>query len=296
MARNAARNAAPDATPDAMFPPHAAALSGATGATTDPAVALERAGEESLPILIARKLTKTYSMGEHAVQALAGIDFCVAKGDFVAIMGPSGSGKSTLLHILGGLDKPSGGELILAGKSLATMSDDQITLTRRHSVGFVFQFFNLLPTLSAEENVALPLIIDGQDARKYQERILYLMGLVGLGDRRSHKPDQLSGGEQQRVSIARALVTDPAIVLADEPTGNLDSKTGRAIMELLRRSCDELGQTIVMVTHDPRAAIYADRTVFLRDGLVTGEARCNGMRDMDERLRLILDAMERYRL
>lgn len=247
-------------------------------------------------ILIAKGLKKTYTMGEHTVQALAGVDFYVEKGDFVAIMGPSGSGKSTLLHILGGLDKPSAGELVLSGQALASMSDDQITLARRHNVGFVFQFFNLLPTLTAEENVALPLIIDGQDLRQHHERILYLMDLVGLGDRRTHKPDQLSGGEQQRVSIARALVTQPAIVLADEPTGNLDSKTGRAIMELLRKSCDELEQTIVMVTHDPRAAAYANRTVFLGDGLITGEARANGAVDPDERLRVILEAMERYRL
>ncbi len=256
----------------------------------------EAAAAAQSAILIARGLKKTYTMGEHTVQALAGVDFCVDKGDFVAIMGPSGSGKSTLLHILGGLDTPSAGELVLAGQSLSSMSDDQITLARRHSVGFVFQFFNLLPTLSAEENVALPLIIDGQDLRKHQERILYLINLVGLGDRRTHKPDQLSGGEQQRVSVARALVTQPAIVLADEPTGNLDSRTGKAIMELLRRSCDELGQTIVMVTHDPRAAAYANRTVFLGDGLVTGEARGNGSGDPDERLRAIVDAMERFRL
>lgn len=247
-------------------------------------------------ILVARNLQKTYTMGEHTVQALDGVDFSVAKGDFVAIMGPSGSGKSTLLHILGGLDKPSAGELVLNGKSLSSMSDDQITLIRRHNVGFVFQFFNLLPTLTAEENVALPLIIDGQDLRKHQDRIHYLINLVGLGDRRTHKPDQLSGGEQQRVSIARALVTQPAILLADEPTGNLDSKTGKAIMELLRRSCDELQQTIVMVTHDPRAAAYANRTVFLADGRITGEALSNGSGDPDERLRVILEAMERFRL
>ena len=247
-----------------------------------------------MTILEAKGLRKTYDLGEHQVQALAGVDFVVEKGEFVAIMGPSGSGKSTLLHILGGLDKPSNGELTLAGQPLALMSDDQITLVRRHNVGFVFQFFNLLPTLTAEENVALPLIIDGQDLRKYQERIVALLQLVGLAERRGHKPDQLSGGEQQRVSIARALVTEPAIVLADEPTGNLDSKTGTAIMGLLRRSCDELGQTIIMVTHDPRASAYADRVVFLADGLICGHLEYDGVGDMAQRSRLTMEAMERF--
>jgi putative ABC transport system ATP-binding protein len=167
---------------------------------------------------------------------------------------------------------------------------------RRHNVGFIFQFFNLLPTLTAEENIALPLIIDGQDLRKHQARINALLELVGLTDRRQHKPDQLSGGEQQRVAIARALVTEPAIVLADEPTGNLDSKTGTAIMELLRRSCAELGQTIVEVTHDPRAAAYADRVVFLRDGQVVHEIGCAGTDEIGQRLRLIMDTMEEIQL
>ena len=249
-----------------------------------------------MAILQTKALRKQYQLGEHTVQALVGVDFIVKKGEFVAIMGPSGSGKSTLLHLLGGLDKPSDGEVTLAGQRLSVLSDNQATLVRRHNVGFIFQFFNLLPTLTMEENVALPFIIDGQNLHKHQARIDTLLALVGLADRRHHKPDQLSGGEQQRVAIARALVTEPAIVLADEPTGNLDSKTGTAIMELLRRSCDELGQTVVVVTHDPRAAAYADRAVFLKDGNIVEDIMCDGSNDLSQRIRIIIEAMERLQL
>ncbi len=245
-----------------------------------------------MPILEASGLRKQYQLGEHTVDALRGVDFVVEKGEFVAIMGPSGSGKSTLLHLLGGLDKPTDGEITLAGKRLSVLDDNKLTLVRRHNIGFVFQFFNLLPTLTAEENIALPLIIDGQDLRQYQARIDSLLQLVGLTDRRHHKPDQLSGGEQQRVAIARALVTDPAIVLADEPTGNLDSKSGAVVMQLLRRSCDELGQAIVVVSHDPRAAAYADSVVFLGDGQIVSRVSNDGVLDMSERLRIVMDAME----
>ena len=245
-----------------------------------------------MPILETKALRKQYTMGEHRVDALVGVDFVVDKGEFVAIMGPSGSGKSTLLHMLGGLDKPSDGEVTIAGQRLSVLNDNQTTLVRRHNVGFVFQFFNLLPTLSAEENIALPLIIDGQDLRKYQVRINTLLELVGLTDRRRHKPDQLSGGEQQRVAIARALVTEPAIVLADEPTGNLDTKTGTAIMDLLRRSCDELGQTVIVVTHDPRAAGYANRAIFLRDGQIVRQIAYDHESDMGQRLRMVMETME----
>ena len=213
-------------------------------------------------------LRKQYQMGEVTVEALCGVDFTVEKGEFVAIMGPSGSGKSTLLHMLGGLDNPSDGEIMLGGRRLAQLSDDDITIVRRRQVGFIFQFFNLLPTLTAAENVALPLLIDGRSLDEYRLRIDELLTLVGLGDRQGHKPDQLSGGQQQRVAIARALVTDPVIVLADEPTGNLDSESGDEILRLLRRACDEKQQTIVMVTHDPKAAEYADRIVRLNDGLI----------------------------
>jgi len=210
-------------------------------------------------------------VGEVVVQALAGVDFQVRKGEFVAIMGPSGSGKSTLLHLLGGLDRPTSGEITLAGQPLSPLSDDEITLVRRRNVGFIFQFYNLVPTLSAGENVALPLLIDGKSLAAYESKVTELLGMVGLAERRKHKPSQLSGGQQQRVAIARAFVTDPAIVLADEPTGNLDTHAGQEVLDLLRRSCDELQQTVVMVTHDPNAANCADRLVFLRDGVVVDE-------------------------
>jgi putative ABC transport system ATP-binding protein len=219
-------------------------------------------------ILETSDLHKDYQMGEVTVNALRGVNFVVEPGEFIAIMGPSGSGKSTLLHLLGGLDAPTDGEVTLAGKPLAHLSDDQLTVIRRRQVGFIFQFFNLLPTLTAAENVALPLLIDGRRIEDYQDRIIEMLALVGLGDRADHRPDQLSGGQQQRVAIARALITDPAIVLADEPTGNLDSASGEEILRLLRKACDEKGQTIVMVTHDDHAAAYADRVVRLRDGLI----------------------------
>lgn len=221
-----------------------------------------------MPVLAAQTLTKTYRMGEVSVNALDGVDFSVERGEFVAIMGPSGSGKSTLLHLLGGLDFPSAGEVYLNGQPLSTLSDDEITELRRRKVGFIFQFYNLLPTLSAAENVGLPLLIDGKSLRTEREQIQNLLELVGLSDRSDHKPDQLSGGQQQRVAIARAFVNQPEIVLADEPTGNLDSRSGTAILELLRRTCRELNATIIMVTHDPRAASYADRVVFLKDGKI----------------------------
>jgi putative ABC transport system ATP-binding protein len=243
-------------------------------------------------ILEARNLRKKYQMGEMEVQALGGLDFQVTKGEFVAIMGPSGSGKSTMLHLLGGLDVPTEGEVTLAGQRLSVLNDKQATLVRRHNIGFVFQFFNLLPTLTAEENIALPLVIDGKNLRQYQSRIDALLALVGLSERRHHKPDQLSGGEQQRVALARALVTEPAIVLADEPTGNLDSKTGTLIMELLQRSCQELEQALIAVTHDARAATYADRVVFLRDGKIVKEICFEKQQEMPERLSLVVKAFE----
>ncbi|MHB1415330.1 MAG: ABC transporter ATP-binding protein [Chloroflexota bacterium] len=246
-------------------------------------------------VLEAMGLHKSYQMGAHTVEALAGVDFSIQKGEFVAIMGRSGSGKSTLLHLLGGLERPTSGEVVLAGQPLSALNDDQVTLLRRHKVGFVFQFFHLLPMMTAEENIALPIIIDGKDPRRYKGRLEALLDLVGIGDRRRHRPDQLSGGEQQRVALARALLTEPAIVLADEPTGNLDSKTGTAIMELLRRSCDELGQAMIAVTHDPRAAAFADRAVFLGDGRVIAETRLDGG-PVPQRLRAILEQMERLEI
>jgi putative ABC transport system ATP-binding protein len=230
-----------------------------------------------MTILETQNLTKHYRMGEVTVAALDGVDFSVQKGEFIAIMGPSGSGKSTLLHLLGGLDAPTAGEVILAGQPLSKLSDDQITRFRRRKVGFIFQFYNLLPTLTATENIALPLLIDGQPLSRHRQHLEQLFSLVGLTDRASHHPDQLSGGQQQRVAIARAFVNTPEIVLADEPTGNLDSRAGAAILELLSRTCKELNATIVMVTHDPRAASYADRVVFLKDGKIVHQLEKDGV-------------------
>jgi putative ABC transport system ATP-binding protein len=211
-------------------------------------------------------VAKTYRQGDEEVHALRGIDISVAPGEFLAITGASGSGKSTLLHILGGLDRPDAGEVWIEGQSIRELSDDALSLLRRRRLGFVLQFFNLLPTLTAEENAAFPLLLDAvSDAAERAKRTLARVGLESRGD---HRPAQLSGGEQQRVALARALVTEPAVVLADEPTGNLDSKTGEEILELLRATADN-GQTIVMVTHDHKAASFADRVVGLEDGLLT---------------------------
>jgi putative ABC transport system ATP-binding protein len=221
-----------------------------------------------MKVLETLNLTKQYQMGEVVVKALDQVNFSVSQGEFVAIMGPSGSGKSTLLHLLGGLDAPTSGKIILAGQELSQMSDNQITRFRRRRVGFIFQFYNLLPTLTAAENVGLPLLIDGKTIPSQRARIDLLLSLVGLSDRAQHLPDQLSGGQQQRVAIARAFVNDPEIVLADEPTGNLDTRSGTAILELLQKTRQELNATILMVTHDPRAASFADRVVFLRDGKI----------------------------
>jgi putative ABC transport system ATP-binding protein len=248
--------------------------------------------EEPMPILETQSVRKQYKLGQVTVDALTGVDFAVNRGEFVAIMGPSGSGKSTLLHLLGGLDQPTDGEVMIADKRLSVMKEHQITLVRRRNVGFIFQFFNLVPTLTAEENIALPLVIGGKRLRDYQPRVEQLLTLVGIADRRHHKPDQLSGGQQQRVAIARAFVTQPSIVLADEPTGNLDSKSGEEVLNLLRRSCDELGQTIVMVTHDPKAASFADRVVFLKDGRVVDELKFDGTRGETAKILERLKALE----
>jgi putative ABC transport system ATP-binding protein len=213
-------------------------------------------------------LVKRFGAGTSAVDALRGVDVSLEPGSFTAIMGPSGSGKSTLLHILAGLDRPTEGWVEIAGTRLDGLSDRDLTLLRRRSVGFVFQSYNLLPVLTAEENITLPLRIGGE--RPDREWLETLIDAVGLADRRTHRPAEMSGGQQQRVAVARALVTRPAVVLGDEPTGNLDSASSREILELLRRAVDDLGQTIVMVTHDPSAATVADRVVFLADGAVAG--------------------------
>jgi len=226
-----------------------------------------------MTIIETESVSKQYRMGSAIVQAISEIDFSVEEGEFVSVMGPSGSGKSTMLHILGGIDRPTAGDVILTGKRYSQLSDKELTLIRRMRIGFVFQFFNLLPTLTTAENVFLPLLIDGVSRSECRLRAEELLQLVGLRERRDHKPDQLSGGEQQRVAIARALVTKPDIVLADEPTGNLDSRSGEDIVKLLRQACFETGQTIVMVTHDSHASSHANRIVFIKDGRIEGETR-----------------------
>jgi putative ABC transport system ATP-binding protein len=213
----------------------------------------------------ATAVVKSYRQGDDAIRALRGVDLSVAGGEFLAITGASGSGKSTLLHVLGGLDRPDEGEVWIEGTAISSLSEEELAVVRRRRLGFVLQFFNLLPTLTAEENAAFPLLLDGVDDAL--ERARGSLEKVGLEGRASHRPSQLSGGEQQRVALARALVTRPAVVLADEPTGNLDSATGADILKLLRATADD-GQTIVMVTHDHKTAEYADRIVGLADGLL----------------------------
>jgi putative ABC transport system ATP-binding protein len=220
-------------------------------------------------VVSAVDLTRRYGEGATAVEALRGVSLDVARGELVAVMGPSGSGKSTLMHILAGLDKPTDGTVTIGDTEITGLDDRQLTLLRRDHVGFVFQFFNLLPMLTAEENILLPLTIAGE--RPDREWLSELLDRTGLGRRSSHRPSELSGGEQQRVAIARALITRPTILFADEPTGNLDSKTGGEILELLRGSAADYGQTIVMVTHEARAALIAARILFLADGLIVKE-------------------------
>ena len=223
------------------------------------------------PAVSATEVTRRYGRHDSAVDALAGVSIDVPVGQFTAVMGPSGSGKSTLMHILAGLDQPTEGTVTIAGLEISSMSDGAAASARRRHIGFVFQLFNLLPMLTAEENILLPLLIAGEKAdRAWIEELLET---VGIGDRRTHRPSELSGGQQQRVSIARALVTEPTVLFADEPTGNLDSSTSRDMLELLRDSVDGLGQTIVMVTHDPQAAARADRILFLADGRIVKEIR-----------------------
>ena len=223
------------------------------------------------PTLRTRDLRKVYGEGETAVHALAGVDIEVGAGEMVAIMGPSGSGKSTLLHLLGALDTPSSGEIALAGERYDGLGDADLTRLRRERIGFVFQFFNLLPALTAHENVVLPALIAGRRDAAVRERATKLLERVGLGHRASHLPSELSGGEQQRVSIARALLSEPELVLADEPTGNLDTRSSAEVIGLLGELNASEGQTLVMVTHDPATAATAGRVIFLRDGLVAGE-------------------------
>jgi putative ABC transport system ATP-binding protein len=220
-------------------------------------------------VVSARDVARRYGQGETAVDALRGVSLDVQRGQLVAVMGPSGSGKSTLMHILAGLDKPTSGEVAIAGQNVTALNDTDLTKLRRRHIGFIFQFFNLLPMLTAEENITLPLSLAGtKPDRAFVEGLL---DRVGLTDRRSHRPSELSGGQQQRVAIARALVSRPTVVFADEPTGNLDSATSAGILELIRESVEAFGQTTVMVTHDASAAAIADRILFLADGLIVRE-------------------------
>jgi putative ABC transport system ATP-binding protein len=220
-------------------------------------------------VVSATELTRCYGAGDAAVQALQGVSLGIPKGQFAAVMGPSGSGKSTLMHIMAGLDQPTAGQISIDGVELTELNDKKLTLLRREHIGFIFQFFNLLPMLTAEENILLPLTIAGEKVDpKWRDD---LIERIGLADRLSHRPAELSGGQQQRVAIARALVSRPTVVFADEPTGNLDSTTSAEILELLRSSVDDYGQTTVMVTHVARAAAMADRVLFLADGCIVRE-------------------------
>jgi putative ABC transport system ATP-binding protein len=225
-------------------------------------------------VVTAAELTRRYGEGDTAVDALRGVSLAVNPAELVAVMGPSGSGKSTLMHLLAALDRPTTGKVAIAGQTLGSLSDRDITMLRRQHIGFVFQFFNLLPMLTAEENILLPLSIAGE--KPEPGFFADLLDRVGLADRKEHRPAELSGGQQQRVAIARALVSRPTVVFADEPTGNLDSKTGAEILKMLQVSTKELGQTMVMVTHDANAASIADRILFLADGLIVRELGQSG--------------------
>ena len=215
-----------------------------------------------------RDVHRTYRRGEETVRALRGVSLAVDAGDFLVVTGPSGSGKSTLLHIMAGLDRPSAGDVLLEGTSLSAMSDDDLTLRRRRGIGFIFQFFHLLPTLSATDNVGLPLLLDGLGPDEIRTRAGQALERVGLGHRADHRPREMSGGEQQRVAIARALVIRPSLILADEPTGNLDSASGADILQILRDAPAEYGAAVVLVTHQPDAALPGERTLSMRDGLI----------------------------
>ncbi len=215
---------------------------------------------------------KVYRHGKNEITALDGVSLDIHRGEFAVIMGPSGSGKSTLLHLIGGLDRPTSGELLVDQRLVGQMADDQVTLFRRTRIGFIFQFFNLLPTLSALENVTLPFVLDGRSKEEAEQRATTLLDKVGLENRKDHLPEEMSGGEIQRIAVARALAFDPPILLADEPTGNLDSKTGESILSLLREINREAGCTIVMVTHSQEAADHGGRTIFFRDGKVEKES------------------------
>jgi putative ABC transport system ATP-binding protein len=225
-------------------------------------------GEWKMDILKTIGLSKTYGKGETQVEALKEIDIQIREGEFVAVVGPSGSGKSTLLHLLGGLDRPTAGKVMVDGVDIYGLSEKELSIFRRRKIGFIFQFYNLIPVLSAEENITLPLLLDRKEVdHKYLEE---LMDILGLRDRKHHYPNQLSGGQQQRVSIGRALAYKPSIIFADEPTGNLDSKSSKEVLELLRLSVQKYNQTLVMITHDLEIASQADRVITIEDGMISG--------------------------
>ncbi|MGQ0603098.1 MAG: ABC transporter ATP-binding protein [Anaerolineales bacterium] len=235
-----------------------------------------------MSLIRTENLTKIYGSGETAVTALDHVNVAVNAGEFVAVMGPSGCGKSTLLHLLGGLDRMTSGRVLIDGADLSTLGDARLTELRRRKIGFVFQFFNLIPVLNAAENAALPLTLDGVKPADAQAKAGAWLTKVGLGNRLHHRPDQLSGGQQQRVAVARALATEPALILADEPTGNLDSRASEEIAGVLRQASEEWGRAVVMVTHDPRIAAYADRIIFLKDGTIVDETRLDPSSDSAE--------------
>ena len=220
-----------------------------------------------MEILRVENLTKVYGKGENEVRALDGVSFSVKKGEFVAVIGPSGSGKSTLLHILGGVDRPTSGRVLMDGKDVYAQNEEQLAIFRRRQVGLIYQFYNLIPVLNVTENITLPVLMDGQ--RVNSDRLKELITTLGLTDRENHLPNQLSGGQQQRVSIGRALMNAPAVVLADEPTGNLDSKNSKEIVDLLKISNEKYGQTLIVITHDESIALQADRIISIDDGKIT---------------------------
>jgi putative ABC transport system ATP-binding protein len=242
-----------------------------------------------MPVVRTEALTKTYGDATQPVRAVTNVNLTIEDGEFVAVMGPSGSGKSTLLYLLGGLERPTSGRVFLRDKDLSTLNDEALSHLRRTQMGFVFQFYNLIPILTARENVAMPLILDGIARPAALERADAALANVGLTDRGTHRPAELSGGQQQRVALARALVINPAMILGDEPTGNLDSRTSDEVVLLLRKAADEWQRTVVIVTHDPRIAAYADRIIFLKDGQMVDENRLKGQGNAD----LIRDQLSR---
>lgn len=243
-----------------------------------------------MAIIQVKDLSKLYGEGSASVTALNSVNLSIDEGQFVAVMGPSGCGKSTLLHLIGGLDRPSSGSVWIDGKDLAALKDSELTEMRRRKMGFVFQFYNLIPVLTAEENAALPLILDGVNPAAAQKKADDWLMRNQMGDRLAHRPDQLSGGQQQRVAIARALVTEPLMLLADEPTGNLDSRASDEIAALLRQAVNDWGRTVLMVTHDPRIAAYADRIIFLKDGRVVDDTLLDG--EKAEKTRVLKEKVE----